>query len=217
MWTYKDFEEHEKKVKKFGGFHCKVCGATIYPPGHKYYYLDGDEEYPMCNACNEQLNDIKSDNIAKQKNTIKIIRRLVAMYDDPDRRHIKRYVPKEVQDIVRQKLAEAEASLEEKQSNQIVVTDEQFKNTLSRGDDGYYLYHSYKNKDALIYVVVVSFLVFFIKNGFFWSISIWIWYYLYCDTNNKKLNKNPRVLKERESLKRIYTEKLNKRKNGENI
>ena len=79
------------------------------------------------------------------------------------------------------------------------------------------MYHSYKNKDALIYVIVISFLVFFIKNGFFWSISIWIWYYLYCDTNNKKLNKNPRVLKERESLKRIYTEKLNKRKNGENI
>lgn len=208
------YDERDERLKKLGAFRCKGCGMGVYP-GDKYYYLDGDERYPICRFCNEKLNNANSDDLSKQKKGVIILRRIVANFDDSE--WDKRYISQEVQNIFRQKLAEAEASLEEKQSNQIVVTDEQFKNTLSRGDDGYYLYHSYKNKDALIYVIVISFLVFFIKNGFFWSISIWIWYYLYCDTNNKKLNKNPRVLKERESLKRIYTEKLNKRKNGENI
>ena len=200
MLTDEYFEKYEKEMREGGNFPCKACGMTIYSRREECYYLDGDERYPICYTCNEILNNAINEDYFKQKEGIVILRRMVAQFDDPDRQFIQRYVPKEVKDIIRRKLAEAEVSLEAKQ---VKVTEEDVKRTLRRGDDDYYLYHSYKNEKALIYVIVISFLVFFVKMGFVCSIGVWLLYYLYCERNNAKLNNDPYILKRRESVRRM--------------
>lgn len=72
----------------------------------------------------------------------------------------------------------------------------------------WYLYHSRKNEDALVPVIIISILVFFIKPGVVWSVAVWMWYFDYCTTNNNKLNKDPWVLEQREIYEQIRKDSL---------
>lgn len=71
----------------------------------------------------------------------------------------------------------------------------------------WYLYHSIENENALIPVIVGSFLTLFLKQGIIISVCIWIWYAMYCSKNNQDLNNNPSVLKEREAWMKIHIAK----------
>lgn len=68
----------------------------------------------------------------------------------------------------------------------------------------WYLYYSIKNENALIPVIIFSFLVFFCQGGWLVSIGIWVWYLVYCTSNNEKLNNDPQVLLERERWLKAY-------------
>lgn len=70
--------------------------------------------------------------------------------------------------------------------------------TIKRSDHEWYLYHSIKNEDALIPVIVGSFISLFLKGGGLLSIGIWIWYFNYCKKNNDALNNDPIILRKRE-------------------
>lgn len=62
----------------------------------------------------------------------------------------------------------------------------------------WYLWHSIKNENAIIPVIVLSFLFIFCKvGGLIVSIGIWIWYFCYCNKNNDALNNDPQILLER--------------------
>lgn len=80
--------------------------------------------------------------------------------------------------------------------------------TIKKGDYDYYLYHSIKNENALIPVIVFSFLVFFVRNGWLISLCIWIWYFNYCNKNNRELDNNPIILKKREAAKRQRAKRI---------
>lgn len=58
-------------------------------------------------------------------------------------------------------------------------------------------YHSYKNPEALPGCVMTSLVAIFIRSGWVIIVLTWIWYYLFCKSNNKKLAEHPRVQKER--------------------
>lgn len=62
----------------------------------------------------------------------------------------------------------------------------------------WYLWHNIKNENALLPVIVISCLVIFLHNGILYSACIWLWYANYCSNNNEKLNRDPKILKERE-------------------
>ena len=62
----------------------------------------------------------------------------------------------------------------------------------------WYLWHSIKNENALLPVIVISFFAFFMYNGWLISLCIWIWFAIYCKNNNEKLNNNQEILRERE-------------------
>lgn len=81
------------------------------------------------------------------------------------------------------------------------------KEKLKRNTGEWYLYHHIKNENALLYVIVGSVVTFFFHNGWLISLSIWIWYFIYCSENNAKLNKDPQILKEREWWMQRHIEK----------
>ena len=85
-----------------------------------------------------------------------------------------------------------------------------------RGSYNWYLYHSFKNENALLPVIVASFLLFFIHNGIVFIIFLWIWYFDYCKRNNDALNKDPKILREREIAIKVYKEQLETLKRIEN-
>ena len=74
-----------------------------------------------------------------------------------------------------------------------MISKENLKNITGE----WYLYHHIANENALIPVIVGSFLVFFCQGGWLVSLCIWLWYSYYCISNNEKLNKDPEVLQER--------------------
>ena len=65
------------------------------------------------------------------------------------------------------------------------------------------LYHSPKNGNALIYVIIGTILLFFCKDGIPGILILWLWYALYCVKNNVNLNKNQDVLEARKISKKI--------------
>lgn len=99
--------------------------------------------------------------------------------------------------------------------NNKINFDDQFTHTKSkdfkfaeRGSDDWYLYHSFKNENALLPVIVFSILLLFIHNGIVFSIGLWICYFDYCKRNNDALNKDPKILKEREKAIKAYKKHL---------
>lgn len=68
----------------------------------------------------------------------------------------------------------------------------------------WYLYHHIKNENALLNVIVISALAFFINPGVIWSFVVWFFYLVYCSENNDKLNKDPQVLRKREFWKQHH-------------
>jgi hypothetical protein len=72
------------------------------------------------------------------------------------------------------------------------------KEQMKRITGEWYLYHNIKNENALLPVIILSCITFFFKSGLLISIGIWIWYYFYCEKNNAELDKDPKILKERE-------------------
>lgn len=71
------------------------------------------------------------------------------------------------------------------------------------------LHHSYKNENALPWVIIGSFLLFFCKGGISLIALLWLWYSSYCDKNNKALNNDPDVLRTREIVKELEEKKEN--------
>lgn len=73
------------------------------------------------------------------------------------------------------------------------------KHTLKHVTGEWYLWHHIKNEDALIPVIISSFLTLFCKGGGeIVSICIWVWYFYHCAQNNEKLNNDPEIVRERE-------------------
>ena len=85
-----------------------------------------------------------------------------------------------------------------------------------RGSSEWYLYHSFKNENALLPVIVVSLLLLLVKSGIVFSIGLWIWYFDYCKRNNDALNKDPQILKKREKAIEEYKKQLEALKRMEN-
>lgn len=82
------------------------------------------------------------------------------------------------------------------------------KHNLKHVTGEWYLYHHIKNENAMLPVIVGSFLTLFLKGGGpIMSIGIWVWYSLYCHSNNEILNNDPEILKERELWMKSYIEK----------
>lgn len=71
----------------------------------------------------------------------------------------------------------------------------------------WYLYHHIDNENALIPAIVISALAFFINPGVVWSFVVWIYYLVYCDINNQKLDNDSIILKEREGWKNLHIKK----------
>lgn len=61
----------------------------------------------------------------------------------------------------------------------------------------YHTYHSKKNREVLPIVIFWSVIVIIFNNPLFWELLVWGIYYLYCDSNNKKLVNDPENLRER--------------------
>ena len=69
------------------------------------------------------------------------------------------------------------------------------KNLKQTGE--WYLYHHWSNENALLPIIVISFLTFFLHNGWLISLIIWIGYAVYCVNNDLELDKNPDILRKR--------------------
>lgn len=69
------------------------------------------------------------------------------------------------------------------------------------------LYHSYKNENALPYVIIGSILLLFCKGGIPCIIALWLWYASYCSKNNEALNNDPEILRDREICKKLDEKK----------
>lgn len=69
------------------------------------------------------------------------------------------------------------------------------KDSLKNITGEWYLYHSIKNENALIPVIIGSFLMLFGKGGgWLVSIGIWVWYFYYCCKNDEELNNDIDIL-----------------------
>lgn len=90
-------------------------------------------------------------------------------------------------------------------------TSEEELNKITRDDHEWYLYHSIKNEDALIPVIVFSIIGLFLKGGVLLFLCIWIWYFSYCNKNNRALDNDPYIQKEREICKKVRREMLLKK------
>lgn len=83
---------------------------------------------------------------------------------------------------------------------------------VKRNDPDWYLYHHIKNEDALIPVIIASFLSFFCNGGgWLVSICIWIWYFMYCHKNNNKLDNDPYIIKERQAYIELRLKRVKKK------
>lgn len=71
------------------------------------------------------------------------------------------------------------------------------------------LYHSYKNENALPWVIIGTALLFFCNGGIPCIIVLWLWYSSYCKKNNEALNKDPGVLRDREIVRKLEEENTN--------
>lgn len=71
----------------------------------------------------------------------------------------------------------------------------------------WYLWHHIKNENALLYIIVISFLTLFMNSGWIISLIVWLLYSLYCYKNNQKLNNNKEILKERKLWMEYYEKK----------
>lgn len=60
-----------------------------------------------------------------------------------------------------------------------------------------YLYKSYKNEEALPWVLLGTVLCLVFATFTPLILLIWIYYFYYCYKNNKNLDKDPEILKER--------------------
>lgn len=72
---------------------------------------------------------------------------------------------------------------------------------VKRNSSEWYLYHHIKNEDALIPVIIFSFLGLFINGGSLLFFIIWGWYISYCYKNNRELDNDPYIQKKREIWK----------------
>lgn len=72
-----------------------------------------------------------------------------------------------------------------------------------RGNEEWYLYHSIKNEDALIPVILVSVLTFFMHHGWIISIAIWIGYFIYCSNNNEELDNDEYISQKRQNFEDV--------------
>lgn len=81
------------------------------------------------------------------------------------------------------------------------------KEHMKQSTGEWYLYHHINNENALLPVIVISFLTLFLHGGILISMFVWVMYILYCVANNNALNNDPVILKDREAWKKIHQEK----------
>lgn len=83
---------------------------------------------------------------------------------------------------------------------------------VKRNTDEWYLYHHIKNEDALIPVIIFSFLGLFCNGGSILFFIIWGWYFSYCYKNNRELDNRPDIIREREIYKQVKLKNVRKKK-----
>lgn len=71
------------------------------------------------------------------------------------------------------------------------------------GSTEWYLYHSYKNENALPWVIILSAFGIFCKGGLAFCIVLWIVYAIYCKHNNHMLDIDPETIKQRQLVNEI--------------
>ncbi|MBQ8518515.1 MAG: hypothetical protein IJ455_02770 [Agathobacter sp.] len=69
------------------------------------------------------------------------------------------------------------------------------------GDDESYLYHHIDNEKPIIPLIALSCFLFICNNGLAMILIVWVIYFVWADNNNKKLDRDPNVLKRREYIK----------------
>jgi hypothetical protein len=71
---------------------------------------------------------------------------------------------------------------------------------VSRNSSEWNLWHSYKNPAPLPSIIITSIIAIFIRSGWIIILLTWIWYWLFCKRNNKKLAEDPVIKKKREEF-----------------
>ena len=82
---------------------------------------------------------------------------------------------------------------------------------IKRGTSEWYLYHHYKNEDALLIAIPLAFFAIFFKGGIGLEIIIWGYYAYYCWRNNRALDLDPKIQKERQAWLDFDSEASTKR------
>ena len=78
------------------------------------------------------------------------------------------------------------------------------KEHMKKNTREWYLYHHYKNEDALLPVIITSVIALLCNGGIAFSFLIWMWYIYYCVKNNSELNSDPKILNDREFWKNYH-------------
>lgn len=79
------------------------------------------------------------------------------------------------------------------------------------GSEEWYLYHHFKNEKPVFPLILLSIFLLICRGGQLWIIIIWIYYFSWASKNNRELDNDLEVLKDREGWRRIH-ERLNKSK-----
>lgn len=76
-------------------------------------------------------------------------------------------------------------------------------------EDRRYLYHSYKNEEALPFVLIATVICLIFYNGGIIVLAfLWCWYLIYCSINTEKLNNNPEILEARKRYEEYIWEEF---------
>lgn len=90
----------------------------------------------------------------------------------------------------------------------------QYFSSLTPENKDWYLYHSYKNREWLPTVVIISIIcLIFGAKGIIFDLVLWGIYGYYCLQNNWELNNDPIILYRRADSMRRFFEKNNRSEN----
>jgi hypothetical protein len=70
---------------------------------------------------------------------------------------------------------------------------------LKKGDSAWWLWHSYKNENALPLVIFLTIPLIICYGGIFYIAILWLGYMFYCCSNNEALNNDPHIIEKREA------------------
>ena len=89
-----------------------------------------------------------------------------------------------------------------------------YKKQIVKGSYEYYLYHSKKNIDYILWFLVLTPIFFLFSGGgmiksIIYVVLLWITYFLLCINNNYLMNKDNKIIEKRNIAFKIYLEKNN--------